>query len=147
MELHNLKPFQNSKKSKKRVGRGHGSGHGTYSTRGMKGQRARSGGKSGQKRRGMKQIMLRIPKLRGIKSIHPKALVVNVGKLNEMFVDGDTVTPKNLEAKKLVTAKQGGKSVIKILGTGSLQKQLTIEGCTVSESAKKKIEAAKGMVK
>ncbi|MCK4554160.1 hypothetical protein KAU19_04310, partial [Candidatus Parcubacteria bacterium] len=68
LRLHNIKPNKKAVKKRKRVGRGNASGHGTYSGRGIKGQRSRSGGKSGLKRLGMKMILRNIPKKRGFKS-------------------------------------------------------------------------------
>ena len=146
MELHNLSPFKYSKTGKKRLGRGHGSGHGTYSSRGMKGQSARSG-VSNLKRLGMRHIILQTPKLGGFRSIHMKPYVVNVGMLERMFENGTTVTPKELISKKLVDSKTSDKMKIKILGNGELKKQLTIQGCAVSSSAREKIEKAGGAVK
>lgn len=146
MELHNLSPFKYSKTSKKRLGRGHGSGHGTYSSRGMKGQSARSG-VSNLKRLGMRHIVLQTPKLGGFRSIHAKPFVVNVGMLDRVFESGSTVTPQDLVAKKLVDSKSSTKISIKILGNGEIKKQITVQGCAVSSTAREKIEKAGGAVK
>ncbi|MDO8490285.1 MAG: 50S ribosomal protein L15 [bacterium] len=148
MQLHTLKPFAGSKKNAKRVGRGHGSGHGTTATRGTKGQRARSGGSKGLKLKGMKQMLLRIPKVRGFKSIHEKALVVNLEPLQKMFDEGETVTVAILAQKKLIKLNNGAKKhFVKILGNGALTKKLHFEGLSVSDSAKEKIEKAGGTIK
>lgn len=148
MQLHTLKPFPRSKKRAKRVGRGHGSGHGTTATRGTKGQRARSGGSKGLKLKGMKQMLLRIPKLRGFKSIHAKASVVNLDVIEAHFSEGETVDIEKLAAKKLVAAGTNRNGVsVKILGGGELSKKLSFEGVTVSGSAKEKIEKAGGTIK
>ncbi|MBI4600208.1 50S ribosomal protein L15 [Candidatus Uhrbacteria bacterium] len=155
MELHTLRSFTSAQKSRKRVGRGLGSSHGTYSTRGMKGQRARSGGSKGLKARGLKSFLLRVPKTGGFKSIHPKALVVNLDILETFYASGDTVTRENLFEKGIIREKKGarrGKNTpalstrIKILSDGKLTKKLTITHCDVSEKAKAKIEAAGGTV-
>lgn len=155
MELHTLRSFKSAQKTRKRVGRGLGSSHGTYATRGMKGQRARSGGSKGLKARGLKTFLLRIPKTAGFKSIHPKAHVVNLAVLEKQYASGDAVTCENLFAKKIIHEKKGsrkGKDTlttrtrVKILSEGKLTKKLTISGCDVSAKAKEKIEAAGGTV-
>lgn len=147
LSLHTSKPFHSSRKKAKRVGRGHGSAHGAYSTRGIKGQRSRSGGKSGLRRKGLQPIIRQIPKLRGFQSIHPKATVINVGVLEKVFQEGARVSPAALVRAGLARIRHGRKPMIKILGTGELQKKLIIEGCEVSESARTKIEKAGGEVK
>ncbi len=146
MELHTLKSFRGSRKKAKRVGRGLGSSHGTYSTRGMKGQRSRSGGSKGLKLKGIKQLLLRIPKIGGFKSIYEKDTPVSLDVLERIYKDGETVTPITLIKKKAITFAKRGVPVIKILGTGSLTKKLTISKCSVSASAQKKIEAAGGTI-
>lgn len=155
MQLHTLRPFSGSKKTSKRVGRGLGSSHGTYSTRGMKGQRARSGGSKGLKARGLKNFLLRVPKVGGFKSIHEKPLAINLGTLEKYYASGDTVTRENLREKGIVREKKGarkGKETsapsfrVKVLGEGKLTKALTLSGCEVSASAKEKIEKAGGTV-
>jgi len=88
LTLHTIKPFSGSKKKVKRVGRGLGS-TGTYSGRGQKGQRARSGGRGGLKLLGMKRIILATPKLRGFKSPYPKMVAVNIGDLEKKFNEVD----------------------------------------------------------
>lgn len=146
MRLHTIKPFKHSQKKAKRIGRGLGSGHGAYSTRGMKGQKARSGGSKGLKLRGLRATLLRVPKLRGFKSIHKKAIHLNVQTLNESFSHGDVVTPETLLEKKLIRLPNARAMTIKILGDGTLTKQLTIQHCLVSKTAKIKIEKAGGTV-
>ncbi|PIY78798.1 MAG: 50S ribosomal protein L15, partial [Parcubacteria group bacterium CG_4_10_14_0_8_um_filter_35_7] len=86
LSLHNLK--SRKRKKRKRVGRGNASGHGTYSGRGLKGQKSRSGGKKGLKLKGFKVIIQNIPKTRGFKSIHPKMEIVNTGDLEKKFKEG-----------------------------------------------------------
>ncbi|MDO8572105.1 MAG: 50S ribosomal protein L15 [bacterium] len=146
MRLHTIKPFKHSTRKPKRIGRGLGSGHGAYSTRGMKGQKARSGGSKGLKLRGLRATLLRVPKLRGFKSIHGKALHLNVSSLNDMFSEGDIVSPETLLEKKLITLPNARAMTIKILGDGELTKKLTIQHCSVSKTARIKIEKAGGTV-
>ncbi len=92
LQLHNLQPRPGAKKRRKRIGRGNASGHGTYSTRGMKGQRARSGGRSGLKKLGMKRIIASLPKLGGFTSHRPRAVGVSLVRLERVAQNGDTVT-------------------------------------------------------
>jgi len=146
MELHTLKPFHKSRKKAKRVGRGLGSSHGTYSTRGMKGQRARSGGSKGLKLKGMKQLLLRIPKLGGFKSIHEKDTIINLDVLQRVYKDGEIVSPVTLIKKHAITVPKKGLPIVKILGNGTLTKKLNITNCRVSVSAKEKIEKAGGTI-
>ncbi|MFH1404471.1 MAG: 50S ribosomal protein L15 [Patescibacteria group bacterium] len=144
MQLNTIKPSKGSKKTSKRLGRGLGSGKGTYSGRGSKGQRSRSGGKSGLKLKGLRSIMLSLPKKRGFKSNKPKPEIVNLNVLAKVFADGDSVNPKMLLKKGLVKKVENG---VKILGSGSIGIKITIEGCLVSKSVKEKIEKAGGQVK
>jgi len=142
LSLHTIQPKDGSRKSKKRIGRGLGS-TGRYSGRGSKGQRSRSGGKSGLKLKGIRTIMLSIPKNRGFNSNKPKAQVVNVGDLEKAFVDGSKVGLKQLLAKKLISET---KTKVKILGNGKITIKLSVKECLVSEAAKAKIEKAGGEV-
>ncbi|MEA2064789.1 MAG: 50S ribosomal protein L15 [Patescibacteria group bacterium] len=138
LSLHNLK---GTNKKKKRVGRGNASGHGTYSTRGIKGQRSRSGGKGGLKRLGLRQVLLATPKKKGFKSVKLKNQVVNLSNLNKFFKDGGDVNPTTLLKAKLINSI---KSPIKILGDGELRlKKLKFNNVKISESARNKIIAAK----
>lgn len=140
LTLHNLKPAKGAAKKKKRVGRGNASGHGTYSGRGLKGQRARSGGKSGLKRLGMRHIVLQTPKARGFKSARPKNQVVRVERLNAAFADGATVTPQALAKAGLI--KDANKPV-KVLGNGTLTlKNLTFKNVAVSKSVAEQLASA-----
>ncbi len=142
LSLHTLKPKKGSRSSKKRIGRGLGS-TGSYSGRGVKGQRARSGGRNGLKLQGLRSLMLSTPKNRGFKVTLPRPHVVNVGDLNTEFTNGSKVNPKILLSKRLVSDISAG---VKILGTGTLKKKLSVEGCAFSESAKQKIEKAGGTI-
>ncbi len=138
LRLHNIKPNKKAVKKRKRVGRGNASGRGTYSGRGIKGQRSRSGGKSGLKRLGMKMILRNIPKKRGFKSDKPKNQVVNLTDLNKHFKDGDTVNPKSLLKAGLIDTI---KLPVKVLGNGELTvKGLKFNGVKMSESVKEQVE-------
>lgn len=140
LSLHSIHPAKGSRKSKKRVGRGLGS-TGSYSGRGVKGQRARSG-VSGLQKLGIRPLMLKLPKRRGFASLSPKLAVVNLMDLS-VFADGATVTPKLLESKGLIVNAKNG---VKILGTGEIHRKWIVKGCEVSAAAKTKIEAAGGQI-
>lgn len=144
LSLHNLKPSKNSQKRRKRVGRGNASGKGTYSTRGLKGQRSRSGGKSGLKLKGLKQNLLNIPKVRGFKSGRQPKLEIHLSQLNTVCMDGDVVTPTFLKEKGLIKTIRYG---VKVLANGELKKKITLEACSFSQSAREQIEKAGGSVK
>lgn len=143
LHLGQLHPAAGSRRRKKRVGRGNASGHGTYSTRGLKGQRARSGSRKGLKLKGLKARLQTVPKRRGFKSPYPKASVVNITQLQATFADGAAITPAALAKVGLVDRTAVS---VKILGQGTLSRKLTVRGCRVSASAKKLIEAAGGSV-
>ena len=142
LTLHTIRPEGGSRKSKKRIGRGLSKG-GSYSGRGVKGQRARSGGRSGLQLKGIKHLMLAIPKLRGFKSFHARPETVNVGDISSVFVDGAKVNPRALLKKQLIASIATG---VKVLGGGEVRVKLIVTDCTVSASAKQKIEAAGGSV-
>lgn len=142
LTLHTLQPNKGSRRGKKRVGRGLGS-TGSYSGRGVKGQRARSGGRSGLKLKGLRPLMLSTPKNRGFHSLKAKPAVLNVSDLARVFANGSKVNPKLLLKKGLISDISEG---VKILGKGEIGITLTIEGCQISMSAKAKIEKAGGIV-
>ena len=135
--LHTIKPAAGATKKRKRVGRGNSSGHGTYSTRGLKGQKSRSG-VTNLKRLGMKQMLLRTPKKRGFKSPKPKYQEVKLSAITRAFKDGDVVSPKSLLAKKLIDNTDNG---VKILGGTELKlKNLRFESVKITAGAKEQIE-------
>lgn len=142
MRLHSIASKSNRAK-KKRLGRGNSSGDGNFSGRGMKGQKARSGGKGGLRYKGMKARVLSIPKIRGFRSHRESPEVVNVSDLEMKFEGGALITPQEIQAKGLTREKS---SKVKILGNGNLTKSFTVKDCFVSESAKKKILDAKGTI-
>ena len=139
--LHNLKVSKGSKTRKRRVGRGNASGKGNYSGRGMKGQRARSGGKSGLKLRGVKGYLQRIPKSKGFQSRRIKKEEVNLRDLAKVFAAGDIITPKILLAKGLIKTIKNG---VKVLGQGELKQKLDIKADAFSKAAEKAIIKAGG---
>jgi len=141
MKLHELAPAPGSKHTKKRVGRGPGSGMGKTSTRGHKGQWARSGGgvRPGFEG-GQNPLVRRLPK-RGFKNFNrTEYAIVNLEQLNR-FAAGTEVTPELLLESGLVKDPKDG---IKILGDGELTVQLTVKANKFSQSAVEKIQAAGG---
>jgi large subunit ribosomal protein L15 len=141
--LHNLEKNPKAKKRRIRRGRGNSSGHGNYSGRGMKGQKSRSGGKSGLKLRGIKAYMQRIPKKKGFKSARPKKLPINLSALNKFFEDGEVVSLKSLLKKNLIPK---GKRNIKILASGTITKKLDVRIGDLSVKAKEAIIKAGGSI-
>ncbi len=142
MKLHELSPVEGSKKSSKRIGRGHGSGWGKTAGKGHKGQKARSGGsiRPGFEG-GQMPLQRRVPK-RGFNNIFAKNVVaINLSTLNRKFNDGDTV---DVEALKAAGVVKNSFDAIKVLGNGKLEKKLTVKVSAFSESAKAAIEAAGG---
>ena len=144
LKLHELKPFRGSTKRRKVVGRGVGSGHGTFSGRGAKGQLARSGASMPVGFEGGRMPLHRqIPKRRGFKSRRPQAIGVNLDDIHDNFKANETVNPQMLANKGLI---QSAQLKVKILGMGTLNKALAFEGVLVSESAKAQIEKAGGKI-
>lgn len=139
--LSNLKPKFGSKHQRKTVGRGNASGHGTYSGRGQKGQRARSGGKKGLKLKGLKSMLKQIPKIGGFVSRYPRTVVVNLNKIERKFESGEVIGPKKLVEAGLIENKSGK---VKILAKGKLSKKFTIKAHAFSQAAIKSIEKAGG---
>ena len=140
MKLHDLKPAPGSKHRRKRVGRGNASGTGKTSGRGMKGQKAR-GSIPPWFEGGQMPLQRRVPKWGGFT---PRSrieyAVVNLGRLDDNYEDGQTVTPEELAGKRLV---RKGRPV-KVLAQGELTKALTVRAHKFSKQAKDKILAAGG---
>lgn len=141
MKLYELQPAEGAKKSPKRVGRGIGSGMGKTSTKGHKGQKARSGGGKGPAfEGGQTPLQRRLPK-RGFNNKFKREWVeVNLEKLN-IFDNGTEVTPEILLEKGIIKKLADG---VKILGNGNIVKKLTIKSHGFSKSAVEKIEKAGG---
>jgi large subunit ribosomal protein L15 len=146
-----LKPAPGSRRSRKRVGRGGGSGHGKTSGRGHKG----AGARSGNKRKvgyegGQNPIHMRMGKLRGphqkmsmpFEKFRTKTQPVNLSELNARFKSGDQVDPESLRAAGLAKRRDP----VKILARGEIKKKLTVRAHGFSAAAKEKIEAAGGTV-
>lgn len=147
MQLHQLQR-KTANKGSKRIGRGRGSGKGKTAGRGTKGQNARAGHK---KRPEVREQLKKIPKLRGrgiqgLYSFQKRPVVLNISALEAAFAAGDTINPTVLLERGLINARGGKTPMVKILGDGELTKKFTIAGCTVSGSAKEKIEKAGGSV-
>ncbi len=139
--LHELKPNEGARKSRKRVGRGMGSGHGKTSGKGHKGQKARSGN---QPRPGFEggqiPFFQRIPK-RGFKNVnHIEYATINLKDLN-VFEDGDVVTPEVLLEKRIIRKLNSG---LKVLAYGTLEKKLTVRAHAFSKNALDAINQAGG---
>lgn len=143
IDLSNLSPYPGSTKQRKRLGRGHGSGHGKTAGRGHKGFKARSG--SGVKpgfEGGQMPLQRRIPK-RGFNNVFRTDIaIVNVHDL-ERFEDGAVVSLETLIQKGLVGRKY---TAVKLLGNGDLHKKVTVKVDKLSESARTKIESAGGTI-
>lgn len=141
MQLHQIKSGYNKKH--RRVGRG--GKKGTYSGRGMKGQKSRSGSKARPRigfAGGDTLPFKKIPKKRGysfLPIIKKPVSVINLGILDKFFENGEKVTPEILVEKKLIRRIDGRIPEVKLLGSGKLTKKLEIEGCKMSESVKKVI--------
>jgi len=137
LALNIIKKSKGGLKKPKRVGRGNASGHGTYSTRGLKGQKSRSG-VSGLKRLGMKKQLLQIPKKRGFQSLQPKNQVISIKTINENYQDNEVVSPETLKAKDLIKSSA---LPVKILGKEALAlKGIKFEKVKMSTSVKETIK-------
>ncbi len=143
LSAHTIQSTQGTRTTVKRVGRGNGSGRGTYSSRGMKGQRARSGGKSGRQRLGFKQSLQKIPKLRGFNSITPKLEIITLKTLENITKDGDVITPTFLKNRGVISRPVNG---VKIIGSGEMTKKLTVKHCLATKQALAAIEKAGGSI-
>ncbi len=148
--LHSLKPAKGSRRPRKRVGRGEGSGLGKTSGRGEKGYGARSGSKSRAAfEGGQNPIRMRMRKLRGphmkksmpFERFRTRTQPVNLADLEARFGAGDEVTPEALRAQGLATRRD---VPVKVLAKGELSKKLTVSAHAFSASAREQIEAAGG---
>jgi len=144
MRQDELSPSPGAVKRRKRVGRGDGSGHGTYSGRGCKGQKSRAGysrkpGFEG----GQLPLVRRLPQKRGFTNIFKKEYsVINISKLN-LFDSGSEVTPEVLVTAGLVKSRR---HPVKVLAEGAIDRPLSVKAHKFSTAAKAKIEAAGGSV-
>ena len=147
--LHNLQPAPGSRKNRKRVGRGHGSGHGKTSGRGHKGYGSRAGAKDRTRfEGGQNPVHMRMRKLRGpnkkmsmpFEKFRTRTQPVNVATLEERFDAGAEVTPESLRQAGLAKRRHP----VKILARGEISKKLTVRAHAFSASAREKIEKAGG---
>jgi len=144
LNLNDLRPSEGARKSKKRVGRGTGSGHGKTSGRGTKGQNSRSGGGVRQGfEGGQLPIQKRMPYKRGFTNIYKTPWeVVDLERIVELEIKGD-VTPEALYERGVI---RGLEFPVKILGDGEVSTKLTVSAHAFSKSAKEQIEGAGGTV-
>lgn len=148
MQLHELKP-KTQRKVAKRIGRG--GKRGKTSGRGVKGQKARAGNSM---RPEMRDIIKKLPKLRGhgknrAKTVNAErelAVPVNLARIETTFPKGGDVSPKTLVAAGVIRTKRGKMPMVKVLGTGEITQKITVTGCSVSASAREKIEKAGGSI-
>ena len=143
MSLNNLRPPKGAKHSKRRVGRGHGSGYGKTAGRGHKGAQSRSGfsfkrGFEG----GQMPLHRRVPKRGFTNPFRVEYAIVNLDTLAEVFDAGSDVTPELLRERGLVREKR---ALIKVLGRGDVTKKLTVRAHKFSDTAAQKIAAAGGV--
>ena len=145
VKQNNLAPSPGSRHASKRVGRGTGSGHGTFSGRGCKGQKARAGNNKVRPgfEGGQLPLIKRLPRKRGFTNIfRTEYSIVSIGVLNK-FKSGSKVTPEDLLKAGIIKSLA---KPIKILADGAIDHPLTIKANKFSTSAKAKIEAAGGEV-
>ncbi len=141
MKIHNLPGDPGRKQGRKRLGRGHGSGHGKTAGMGHKGQQARSGApKAGAFEGGQMPLTRRLPKGGFKNPFRVEYEVVNLASLEKMFEAGATVDPESLAKLRLVQSRKP----VKILATGTLTKALTIKAHKASEAAIARIKESGG---
>jgi len=147
MKLHELKPNEGATHSKKRVGRGLGSGQGTYAGRGKKGQHARSGGtKAPYHEGGNLPTVRKLPFARGVGFTSRNKIYfapVNVDDIAQEFEAGQEVNPMSMVEVGLVHSVR---EAVVVLGRGEIDKALTVKAHRVSDTAREKIEKAGGSV-
>ena len=142
MQSHELKP-KHKRPAKKRIGRG--GKKGTYSGRGMKGQKSRAGGRPAPV---VRELLKRYPKLKGYRGVKrqrkPQSITLSV--LEKKFSKNEIVSPGALVEKGVVYQKKGTSAKVKIIGTAKLKFPLLVQGCIVSAGAKKSIEESGGSI-
>lgn len=143
MQIHELRP-KHKNRSKKRIGRG--GKKGTYSGKGLKGQKSRAGRKMVPI---IRELIKKYPKLRGYRRfvLQDYSTVVNLDTLEKTSKDGEIISPDNLIKKGIIRMIKGKKPEVKILGQGKLTKQIIIQDCKVSASAKEAIEKSGGSIR
>ena len=146
--LSNLKYAKGSRKNRKRVGRGEGSGHGGQATKGMNGQMSRSGAKhKAWFEGGQMPLQRRVPKFGFTNIFKIEYQVVNLNALQRLF-DAKKISDKKIDAEQLkkLGLVSSSKKPIKVLGKGDIKTKLTLEVTDFSKSAQQKIEAAGGTI-
>ena len=143
MQIHQLKP-KHKNRGKRRIGRG--GKKGTYSGKGIKGQKSRAGRKMVPI---IRELIKKYPKLKGYRryTIEKYLAVVNLDILEKNFTDGDIINPENLVKKGLISRIKGTVPKVKILGAGKLTKKIIIENCKTSETVKEAVKKAGGTIK
>lgn len=142
MQLHQLKPIH-KKRRKKRIGRG--GKRGTYSGKGIKGQRARAGAKF---QPAIRELIKKYPKLRGyrFKADSSDSVIINLKIIEKKFKEKEKINPETLFHKGLIRRIKGKIPKVKILAEGEIKKPLIFEDCRFSKQAKEKIEKAGGQI-
>jgi len=146
--LSNLKYANGSRKNRKRVGRGEGSGHGNQSTRGMNGQMSRSGAKhKAWFEGGQMPLQRRVPKFGFTNIFKVEYQIVNLNSLQRL-IDSKVINDQTLNAEELkkLGLVSSTKKPIKVLGKGDVKTKITVEVADFSKSAQQKIEAAGGSI-
>ena len=142
IQVHQIKP-SHKRKEKKRVGRG--GKRGTYSGRGIKGQKSRAGNQGEPM---IRRLIKRYPKKRGYRfsPVRPKPITLNLNTIEKKFETNTKITPQALFEAGLIRRIKGKVPPIKILGRGRISKSFIIENCKVSKTVQEKIEKAGGRV-
>ena len=141
MRIEDIQPAEGSRKRRKRVGRGFGSGHGKTSCKGHKGQKARSGGPKGAGfEGGQMPLQRRVPKRGFTNNFGVEYAIVNLDTIEKLRTEG-TITPELLYSKGVIKDMKSG---LKVLGNGAVQGPVTVRAMVFSASAAAKIEAAGG---
>ena len=142
MQLHKISPTK-TKKAKKRIGRG--GKRGSFSGKGMNGQKSRSGNNREPIIRG---LIKRYPKLRGYRfnSNKNNNTIVSIAVIEKNFSSGETVSPKSLLERKLIRKLKGHLPVVKILAQGEITKKVIIQNCLLSKQGIEKIVKAGGKI-
>ncbi|MDP2157903.1 MAG: 50S ribosomal protein L15 [Nitrospirota bacterium] len=141
MRIEDIQPAEGSRKRRKRVGRGVGSGHGKTSCKGHKGQKARSGGPKGAGfEGGQMPLQRRVPKRGFTNNFRVDYAIVNLDVIEKLRTEG-TITPELLYSKGVIKNMKSG---LKVLGNGNVQGPVTVKAMIFSASAAAKIEAAGG---
>jgi large subunit ribosomal protein L15 len=143
MQIHQLKP-KHKNKAKKRVGRG--GKKGTYCGKGIKGQKSRAGRKMVPI---IRELIKRYPKLKGYRTfvLDDYSVAVNLETLEKISKAGEIISPESLIKAGIIRMIKARMPKVKILGKGKLTKNIIVENCQVSASARKAIEQAGGSIK